>query len=244
MSTKTITFFGASGGCGLSALKHAVEAGYTCIAMCRKPEKMDAHFPSKPANLIVKTGNAHDEESVAACLTSPHDPSKMVDMVHFSIGGFFDMKTWKIDDPDVCKKGTDTLLAALKQLRDRGVTGRPLLTVISTTGISKFGRDVPLLYTPMYHYMLKMPHADKEVMEQKLVASGERFVLVRPSLLVDGAKPDSRIKVGVEDPAKGVEIKQIGYHISRDDVGRWNFENIVRPDDQSKYEGKAVSITW
>ncbi len=242
--TNTIAFFGASSGCGLFALKRAVEAGHTCIAMCRKPEKMDAHFPSKPANLIVKAGNAHDVDSVAACLVSPHDPSAMVDMVHFSIGGAFDMMTWKIDDPDVCKKGTDALLAAIEQLRAGGAAGRPLLAVVSTTGISKFGRDVPLLYTPMYRYMLKMPHDDKLVMEQKLVASGERYILVRPSLLGDGAKPETRIRVGVEDPVNGFEVKKIGYNISREDVGRWNFENILSTEGPNKFEGKAVSITW
>ncbi|KAK3180263.1 hypothetical protein K4F52_008349 [Lecanicillium sp. MT-2017a] len=242
--THTIAFFGASAGCGLSALKRAVEDGHTCIAMCRKPEKMDAHFPSKPSNLIVKAGNAHDADSVAACLVNPHDSSSMVDMVHFSIGGAFNMKTWKIDDPDVCKKGTDTLLTSIEQLRSRGVTGRPLLVVVSTTGISKYGRDVPLLYTPLYHFMLKMPHADKLVMEERLVSGGERYILVRPSLLVDGTKPDTQIRVGVEDPAKGIEVKEVGYNISREDVGRWNYKNILSQEGQNKFEGKAISITW
>jgi hypothetical protein len=39
--SKTITFFGASGGCGSHALKAALEGGHTCIALLRVPSKLD-----------------------------------------------------------------------------------------------------------------------------------------------------------------------------------------------------------
>lgn len=240
----TLAFIGASGGCGLAALKRAVAANHTCIALCRKPEKMDAHFPDKPANLHVLPGNAHDVAAVSSILVCPDDSSRLVDAIHVSVGGVLDMKTWKIDDPDVCKKATDTMLEALKTLREKGCAGKPLYTVISTTGISKFGRDVPLAMLPMYKWMLHQPHADKEVMEQKLKESGERVVMVRPSFLKDEASPDTKIRVGVEDPEKGVEVKEIGYFISRDDVGRWVYENLLVEPEKCQYEGKAVSISW
>lgn len=243
----TIAFIGASGGCGLAALKRAIAAGDTCVALCRKPEKMDAHFPSKPANLIVLKGNAHDPAAVASCLVRPDDAARLVDVIHVSVGAFFDTKTFKVDDPDVCKKATECILAALKSLREeRGCTGRPLYTAISTTGISKFGRDVPLGMLPMYKWMLSTPHADKEVMEKQLVASGERVVMIRPSFLLEEskAKPDKKIRVGVEDPAKGIHAKEVGYAISRDDVGRWVYENLLREPTDNQYEGRAVSITW
>ncbi|KAJ6784034.1 hypothetical protein PWT90_00321 [Aphanocladium album] len=241
----TIAFIGASGGCGLAALQRAVAAGHTCIALCRKPEKMDTHFPSKPANLVVLPGNAHDAASVSSCLVRPDDAARLVDAIHISVGGVLDLKTFTVDDPDVCKKATETVLAALKTLRDeKGCTGRPLYTVISTTGISRFGRDVPWGMLPMYKWMLHQPHADKEVMEKQLVESGERVVMVRPSFLKDVAQPEKKIRVGVEDPTKGVEVKEIGYFISRDDVGRWVYENLLEDPDKCQYEGKAVSISW
>lgn len=244
MSTTTITYLGATGGCGLASLKHSIAApNMTAIALCRTPSKLTAHFPSNPSNLIIKPGNAHDVDAVAACLTVPGDDTRLVDTIAFSIGGAFDFARFTIDDDEVCRKGMATLLAALKKLRARGVTGRPLITAISTTGISNHGRDVPLLFVPMYHIMLKVPHVDKKIMEDTLISSGERFVVVRPSLLQDSAKPERKIRVGVEDPGKGVESREVGYVISREDVGRWMFEELVRGGGKG-FEGKMVSLTW
>lgn len=240
-SPKTIAFFGATGGCGLSLLKRSLSAGHTCIALCRTPSKLSAHFPSAPANLIIKAGNAHDLASVAACLTVPDSPNRLVDAVSFSIGGAPDLRHLSIDDPDVCKKGMKTLLEALKNLREEGKVGRPLLSVISTTGISKHGRDVPLAFIPLYHVLLKAPHEDKKVMEAAVFASGERFVVIRPSLLVDGEQPEKPVRVGVEDPESGWEKTEIGYTISREDVGRWIWEEVFEGEG---FEGKAVTITW
>lgn len=242
MST-TITYLGASGGCGLASLKHSIAANMTVTALCRTPAKLTAHFPSSPSNLIIKPGNAHDIDAVAACLTVPGDATRLVDTIAFSIGGAFDFTRFTIDDDQVCRKGMATLLAALTKLRAGGVTGRPLITAVSTTGVSNHGRDVPLLFVPMYHVMLKVPHVDKKIMEDTLVASSERFVIVRPSLLQDGAKPERKIRVGVEDPVKGVESKEVGYAISREDVGRWMFDELVRGGGKG-FEGKMVSLTW
>ncbi|KAK2605893.1 hypothetical protein QQS21_003733 [Conoideocrella luteorostrata] len=241
--SKAIAFLGATGGCGLSALKRSVAAGHTCIALCRTPSKMDAHFPNKPANLILKQGNAHDAVAVGELLLHPSDRTRMVDAVNFSIGGNVSA-TLTMDDPDVCKKGIAALLDAINTLRSNGVSGRPLIAMVSTTGISEHARDVPLLLVPMYHIMLKAPHADKKVAEQSLRDSSERFVLVRPSLLQDGEKPDREIRVHVES-GKGVEKKEVGYFISREDVGRWMYENLLEnAGEQSQYEGKAVGLTW
>lgn len=67
---------------------------------------------------------------------------------------------------------------------------------------------------------------------------------MRPSLLVDSEKNKNKeIKVGVEDPKGGMESKAVGYTISREDVGRWMFENLVRDGGES-YVRKAVMITW
>ncbi|KOS20963.1 Flavin reductase (NADPH) [Escovopsis weberi] len=249
----SLAFFGASGGCGLFALKKAVAAGYTCIALCRNPSKLEAHFPALPANLIIKPGNAHAQADVAACLQAVPSPSssplssapRLVDAVYFTIGGAFNAKNFSIDDPDVCRKGITTLHDAIAALRAQGFPGRPLVVVGSTTGISKHKRDVPLMMMPMYSIMLKQPHKDKKAMEDIVVAGPERFVLVRPSFLTDGEKPDRKIRVAVEDPDKGVERLENGYFISREDVGRWVFENLLMGGGApNQYEGKAVGITW
>lgn len=241
--SKSLAFFGASTGCGLAALKRAVADGHTCIALLRVPSKLDEHFPTRPANLILKTGNAHDVSAVASCLTVPGNASQLVDAVYFSIGGKLDMSKMGLDDPDVCRKGMGALLDALKRLRAEGAQGHPLIVPTSSTGISDHARDVPLLFIPMYKLLLAQPHKDKKAMEDLVISSGERFVVLRPSFFVEGDKPGKPIRVGIEDPQRGVEKLEVGYTISREAIGGWVYENILR-GDATQYVGKSVSITW
>jgi hypothetical protein len=241
-STTAIAFFGATGGCGLAALRRSLEAGHTCVALARTPAKLEAVLPSTShPNLTVKQGNALDQSAVASCLANPSSPSGLVDHIVFTVGGAFQFSKMRNDDPHVCENAMRTLLAAVAAARaERGPAGwRPRLTVVSTTGVSGHGRDVPALFVPLYHVMLKAPHVDKKAMEDRLVASGEEFVIVRPSLLSDG-ETTKEIRVGVEDPAKGWETKELGYFISREDVGRWIFEECL---SGAKYVGKAVTLT-
>ena len=256
-SPQTVAFLGASGGCGLAALQHTLAAGHTCVALCRTPSKLAAAFPDPqalPRGLNLVRGDAHDAASVAECLRVPGSaaPGILVDIVVFTIGSPFNLAKMTTLDPDVCKKGIAALLEALASLRRAGArpaggagTG-PRLVVISTCGISAAGRDFPLAATPMYSFMLKVPHADKRVMEERLLAGGEAYTLVRPSLLCDGARPDRKIRVGVVDARSGegpTAKDGVGYSISREDTGRWMAENLILKP-ATEYIGKAVLITW
>ena len=64
------------------------------------------------------------------------------------------------------------------------------------------------------------------------------FVLIRPSLLLDGqALGSSKVRVGTEmKPA-------VGYTIHRNDVGLWMYENLVE-GDREKWAGQKVSLTY
>ncbi|KAB5518028.1 hypothetical protein GE09DRAFT_516999 [Coniochaeta sp. 2T2.1] len=250
MSTTTtpkqaILFLGATGGCGLSALRRSLEAGHTCIALCRTPSKLSSKLPSSLLpNLKLEQGNAHDASAVASCLLNPNDPSRVVDMVVTSIGGAFSLKTG-IDDANVCEKGANALVEALAAVRKSptNATGNPWLVGVSSTGLTDAGRDIPLLLVPLYHGLLKVPHKDKRAMEDVLANSGERFTIVRAAWLTDGPEKGG-IRVGVEDvAARKFEKKEIGWSISREDVGRWIFENLVEGRDE-KYAGKAVGISY
>lgn len=250
-NTKTIAFLGATGGCGLSALRHALAEGHSCIALCRTPSKLTDKFPpSEYPNLTIIQGNAHDAAAVQRCLAAPSDPARLVDSVVFSIGGAFIPSRLTIDDPHVCERGMETLLSALADARRAAGgdnTQKPRIVALSTTGISKAGRDLPLVMCVMYRGMLGVPHADKEAMEDLLIKAGEDFVVVRPSLLVDGEKPAAAIRVGVEDLRGGrhvVERKEHGYTIAREDVGRWMYQNLLQGAEGGQYVGKAVSLTW
>jgi NAD(P)-dependent dehydrogenase (short-subunit alcohol dehydrogenase family) len=239
--SKTVAFFGASTGVGLSSLKHTLAAGHKCIALCRTPSKLTAIFPPDTTpNLKVVAGNAHDISVVSRCLQA--GDGRLVDEVVTTIGGKLILSKMTIDDPEVCRNGMATLLEAITQLRNKGVTGKPHIVVCSTTGMSRFGRDIPLAMVPLYHVVLKIPHEDKRIMEDLLTASGEDFTIVRASLLMDGDST-KKIRVGFEDPKSGLESRVIGYTISREDAGRWIAKNVVFWED-IKYLNKVVTITY
>lgn len=70
--------------------------------------------------------------------------------------------------------------------------------MISTTGIDSEKNDIPLLFRPMY-YLLEVPHEGKKNME-KMIRERSRDVfpetiLLRPSLLTDGARIEGQMRV-------------------------------------------------
>ena len=79
-----------------------------------------------------------------------------------------------------------TLLQATTTLRENRVTGSPHSIAVSGTGVSKFGQDLPLAMAPLYWVLLKIPHKDKIIMEERLVGSGEGFTVVWCSQMARG----------------------------------------------------------
>lgn len=239
-SDKVVAFLGASTGVGLSALKHTLAANHQCIALCRDPSKLTKIFPSESTpNLKIIEGNAHNVTDVSQCLQTD---GRIVDVIVTTIGGKPIPHKMTIDDPDVCKKGAATLLDALAQLRSSGITGSPYIIACSTAGFSRFGRDIPLAMLPIYALFVRVPGADKVVMEDQFVQSGEKFTILRPSHLSDGESKKT-IRVGIEDPKTGPVSDVIGYSISREDAGRWLAENLVLQMDV-KYLNKNVLVTY
>ncbi|KAJ5162252.1 hypothetical protein N7492_007644 [Penicillium capsulatum] len=243
VNTKTIAFLGGSTGVGLSTLKHSIAAGYQCIALCRDPSKLTSIFaPELTPNLTIVSGNAHNTDAVSKCIVSR--TGNLVDLIITTIGSRPVLSKLTIEDPNCCRKGAATMLEALTLLRRQGVAGSPHIVAFSTTGLSRFGRDVPFAMVPIYHVMLKVPHEDKRIMEDTFVESGEPFTIIRASMLTNN-KTDKAVRVGTEDPKNGLEGKvAIGYSISREDAGKWIAENfclVSRPDE--KYINKIATIT-
>ncbi|KAJ5396452.1 hypothetical protein N7509_004565 [Penicillium cosmopolitanum] len=241
-STKTIAFIGASTGVGLSALKHAVAAGYQCTALCRVPSKLSSIFPSESTpNLKIIEGNALDIKAVSQCLDAGN--GKLVDFIVSTIGSRPVWAKWKmsIEDPTVCQNAMANVLEALAQLRNAGLTGNPHIIPFSTTGMSKYGRDYPIVLAFFYLVLLKVPHEDKQAMEDKLINSGESYTIVRGSLLTNG-ETTRTVRVGIEDDKTGRESEAIGYTITREDAGKWVLENLVSQRDE-KYQNKILMIT-
>lgn len=240
-SSKNVAFLGASTGVGLAALKHTLAAGHQCVALCRVPSKLTAVLPAEPnTNLRVMQGNAHDVSAVSQLIRT--GDGRLVDTIVSTIGAKPSLSSNIFDDAEVCQKGMATLLEALNQLRKGGATGSPHIIVCGTTGMSKFGRDIPLAMVPLYHVLLKIPHADKGIMEERLVGSGEEFTIVHAAWLTNGAS-DKEVRVGVEDPKTGRESLVLGYTISREDAGKWFADNLIS-EKNPKYIKKIASICY
>ena len=144
----------------------------------------------------------------------------------------------------ICATASSTILSALALLQP---SHKPLILVLSTTGISAGPRDIPLPVYPLYKLVLVNPHKDKSNMEKTLTdaMAGTKeawirgVVIVRPSLLTDGpALGKATVRVGSErKPA-------VGYTISREDVGQWVFENVIQDESRDRWAGEKVSLTY
>ncbi|KAL2002208.1 hypothetical protein VTN02DRAFT_431 [Thermoascus thermophilus] len=227
------------------------------------------------ARLRIVQGDATDPEAVRETILLPPDdnnsssssssssngPPRLVPTIVSGIGGTPSLQRnslvprFTLDNPTVTEDTTQALLAALRDIYARypslsssSSSSRPLLTVISTTGLSKKPKpnDVPLLFRPMYHTLLAVPHADKRRMETLLAQESSRrlfrgVVVVRPSLLVGDhsvgtGKGWRTLRVGTE------EKPAVGYTIARADVGEWIFEEVVTRGG-GRWVGQKVTLT-
>jgi nucleoside-diphosphate-sugar epimerase len=248
---RSIAFLGATGGCAGTCLIAALKDGYTCRALVRTPSKLTTFLNTQGlpesllANLEIIQGNAKDSNSVKTLLQTS---TGIVDTIVFGVGAAPKLRLHimplTLDDIEVCRTAMATLLSALDELK---AATKPRLLVISTTGITNGPRDVPLLYIPLYHWFLHIPHIDKRVMEQLVCVQRQKsaaertigeFTIVRPTLLMDGKG------VGVAKVRYGLESKPaLGWTIDRKDVGNWLFEKAVKPAELGEFRDQAVSLT-
>ncbi|EON69208.1 hypothetical protein W97_08467 [Coniosporium apollinis CBS 100218] len=278
-STKsTLTFFGATGGCAAATLALALKAGHIVTALARTPSKLTTLLTSThgipqhvlDSNLIIVKGDIKDITAVKKALLSKD--GRIVDIVVSGIGGtpalqWSLLRPVTLTDPHICERAAATILSALRELRqsrrddplqsqgEKSAQG-PMVIAISTTGVSTKQRDVPFLIYPLYHWLLQVPHADKQAMEQVLIADASStspaigdFAIVRPTLLTDGvAKGTDTVKMGWEYPEGKPEQSEpapgpaLGYSVSRADVGAWIFEQLV--EGEGKWGNKCVTLTY
>lgn len=148
----------------------------------------------------------------------------------------------------ICAEAITSILSALADLKP---PQKPLIAAIATTGITTGPRDVPLLMLPLYKIALHNAHKDKHNMEQLLTdslaeaGSGGKdawfrgFVALRPSLFTNGpALGQPKLRVGtVSNPA-------VGYTVSREDVGKWIFDELLANEERDRWIGEKVSLTY
>ncbi|KAF3925744.1 hypothetical protein ABW20_dc0100286 [Dactylellina cionopaga] len=263
--TKSVAFFGATGGSVLASLELSLRSGYHCSALVRSADKLKGLLAKTTpiANLRIVEGDALNPVSVRDVLVDP-STNTVVDTIINGLGGHpsgNNPLTWTFSQPTICEDTTKVIMATLEELKPATA---PFAFFISTTGVDN-ERDVPALALPFYHYSLKVPHIDKGKMEELVVVAGEKglfrnWTIIRPSLLTDGEATYGKIQVGYKDCEKskglngeltlaeggcgwkGVKGQAIGYVISRKDVGAFVFEEgVVHGGD--KFKGKKVTLT-
>jgi hypothetical protein len=215
---------------------------------------VDADLISQHLTIVV--GNVKDPvvvtETLFPALLNPSNPTggnRTVDIIVSGIGCYPVQKKGYLfpqqEDPTLCE---DALTTILNALRARSPIVKPGLVVLSTTGISKYGRDVPLLFWPLYRF-LHVAHEDKKIMERLAIEAATTepavtgsYYVVRSSILTNGAaKGVENVRWDVEDGA--LIKKAIGYTISRADVGGFVFEKVVKPFESGKEEGTGKIFT-
>ncbi|KAJ8605960.1 hypothetical protein MRB53_041253 [Persea americana] len=248
MSTRTIAFFGATGGCANSCLAKTIEHGFNAIALVRSPEKLKGQLSDRKVSidvveqrLVIVKDDVRDAEAVGKVLDND---GKGVDVIISGIGGiptpqFSLLRPLTMTDPNICGDAVDCILSVMAQSK---LPKQPLLVVISGNGVRNDGpRDYPLILTSLYRWLLADIYDDKRRMEASLMKTKPAggFVIVRASPLTDG-------------PSKGVEVIRqgtmqqpvLGYSVSRDDVGLWLFDNLVRQEGTPLFLNGDVSITY
>ncbi|GAD97284.1 conserved hypothetical protein [Paecilomyces variotii No. 5] len=263
-NTKTIAFFGATGGCANACLTHVLQAGYHAVALARTPSKLTSQLLNQglsqntlDTQLRIIQGDATDPAAVRETILL--SPTQLVSQIVSGLGSFpvvsrgsFLLPHITLDNPTICESSTKALLSALRSIYSdypSVESSKPLLTVISSTGLTTppTPTDLPFLALKMYHFLGSVPHADKTRMEALLSEpqTGDLFrgmIIVRPSLLKGSGKVESEgkgwrnIRVGRE------ESPAVGYTVTRADVGEWIFEEVVKKDGDG-WVGEKVSLT-
>ena len=210
-------------------------------------------------HLAIVAGNMKDVSNVSQTLFHPSAKGGVVDCIVSGVGGapVFTPNPLRptLDDPTICQDATSTVLKSLKAglKPNSNSSKKPVFIVISTTGMSDYGRDIPIAMIPLYHWLLPVPHADKKKMEEILAHEAQSaessiagFVVLRASLLTTG--PELGVEKVRADTEQGGKVakKAIGYTISRNDVGNWIYEKLVagHEKNEASYLNQNVTITY
>ncbi|KAL3491992.1 hypothetical protein BJX62DRAFT_113798 [Aspergillus germanicus] len=266
MDKPTLAFFGATGGCTIACLIPALRDGYNCVALARTPKKLTdmltargVHQSTITTHLTIIEGSTTDLNAVIRTLFPANLPP--ASMILSGVGGVPDLSnplSPKFIGKTICQDTVRNILNALREMNTSNV--KPVLVAISTTGITK-ERDIPLAMVPFYKWVLKVPHADKEVMErlifEEMAKPAEQrvlsdFAMIRPSFLTSGQSQPFKVRAlkgkgEGQNTTVGVACPFVGYTICRDDVGGFMY-GLVREMEgdipgKEGYLGSVVSIS-
>ncbi|KAL4978468.1 hypothetical protein BDW66DRAFT_164902 [Aspergillus desertorum] len=283
-TTPTLSFFGATGGCTLVSrscapgriqlcrlyasfhfiwfdlMIHILTRGKKVV---RNPQKLTSLLTARgippstlSTHLTLVEGSISDPSAIKAALFPSDLPPPT--MIISGVGGrpdFSNPLKPRFIGATVCQDTVRNILAVLREHTKPNTLGgfKPVLVCISTTGVTK-ERDVPLPMVPLYTWGLKIPHADKKIMEGLVFDETSRpehervimdYVLIRPSFLTDGVSRPQKVRVVKgqgegQNMAGGLTNPFVGYTICREDVGKFMF-GLVEGLVYSSRDGDAAA---
>ncbi|KAG9497318.1 hypothetical protein J7337_012113 [Fusarium musae] len=257
-------FIGACGATLRHVLAWTLLDGHKAAALVRDELKLKKTLLDlgvseeiQQSQLIVVTGSSRDVSTVRSLLLN--DPEIIFSGI---------TSTWKLrfnlfhpiamDDATVTGDSAAAVIQALKDLvSTNSISNSPIYAPISSTGHGS-RRDQPLSLIPLYWWLLKEAQADTAALErvtreaatQKQSCLGG-YIMLRPPLLTDGEmKGTAKVHTGWiwEDDVLRKSDEQeagikVGYTISRMDLARWMFEELIQGDFQ-RWNGKSVNLVY
>ncbi|KAF4336872.1 hypothetical protein FBEOM_9252 [Fusarium beomiforme] len=257
-------FIGACGATLRHVLAWTLLDGHKAAALVRDSSKLrktllDLGVSEKiqQSQLTVVEGSSRDVSTVRNLLIN--DPEIIFSGI---------TSTWKLrfnpfhpiamDDATITGDSAAAVVQALQDLvSTKSISNSPIYAPISSTGHGS-RRDQPLSLIPLYWWLLKEAQADTSTLERVTRKAATQnqpclggYVMLRPPLLTDGEmKGTKAIRVGwiweddvfkkSDDQETGVKV---GYTISRMDLARWMFEELIQGDVRS-WSGKCVNLTY
>ena len=267
-SQPSVAFFGSTGGCTNACLVHTLRAGLHASALARTPAKLQKQLIAQGLSeetlsrqLTLVQGDALDKEAVKRTL-KPDSDGQLVSKIVTGLGGSGRMvfNFWRplqfvsLDNPTICASAAETLITSLQELyasNPSTAASKPLVTFISSAGVTSGPPDLPFWVRFLYGQMLAVPWADKKKMENVYGRNmteqnaGRRvfrnIIGIRPQHLTGGESVNDG--VGQDKIRSGKQQSPaIGYSVRKADVGHWMFENIVK-DGAKGWEGEMVTLT-
>jgi len=200
-SSLRIAIFGGSQGVGKHCILLALNRGHIVTILVRDESKIK---DISHQNLKVINGNVRNYEKVLETVNNQ-------DVIVNSLGGW----------DDVCSKGTELIVRAMKEKNVR--------RIITCTSLG-VGDSYPncSLFTKLFIWMvIKKPIADKNIQEKILFDSGLDVIIVRPGGLTNN------------NPKGVFQSENVsGGRIPRADVADFMLQQLY----SDQYLGKAVSI--
>jgi len=192
--------FGGSRNIGYFTTLRLLNQGHSATLLLRNDkvfdndERMKPHVESGRAQLV--KGDALVVDDVKRAWEKATDLGRTVDYVLFTLGATPDMSSFKltkgftINPPNITTKAILNVLCTIPES-----AARPKVIAATSTGVTK-DSPIPLVYRPLYGYLLRGPHADKLGLERILAyATGRKWDDKEPRediTTVDGIKWQDR----------------------------------------------------